>query len=367
MQKRLLLALLAFPCLLWYCQSSQPLPSGDVRFDPDEAPYPKLSDYAFFREISPETFLPSEGVLLYEPITPLFTDYAHKARYVWMPDSVQASVAEDGRLQFPDNSVLIKHFYYPADFSQPGQGRDLVETRLLMKRRGEWDAYTYVWNESDTEAELNLVGDFKTVHWKDETGQARTVEYAVPNKNQCKSCHNQQKKLLPIGPKVRHLNAELQYPDGRAENQLRRWQAEGKLVAGDWAEQYAALADWEEPGSGSLEARALAYLEVNCGHCHHPKGPAHTTGLYLGRDFADRPAQLGICKSPVAAGKGSGGRSFGIRPGHPEQSILLYRMQAEDPGVMMPEIGRAVPHEEGIALIREWIEAMPGDCPGEGT
>jgi len=46
---------------------------------------------------------------------------------------------------------------------------------------------------------------------------------------------------------------------------------------------------------------------------------------------------------------------------------LLYRMQAEDPGVMMPEIGRAVPHEEGIALIREWIEAMPGDCPGEGT
>ena len=136
MPKRLLL-LLAFPCLLWYCQSSQPLPSGGVHFDPDEAPYPKLSDYGFFRAISPEAFSPNEGVLLYEPITPLFTDYAHKARYVWMPDSVQASVAEDGRLQFPDNSVLIKHFYYPADFSQPSQGRDLVETRLLMKRDGE--------------------------------------------------------------------------------------------------------------------------------------------------------------------------------------------------------------------------------------
>jgi hypothetical protein len=84
--------------------------------------------------------------------------------------------------------------------------------------------------------------------------------------------------------------------------------------------------------------------------------------LYLGTDFLDRPAHLGICKSPVAAGKGSGGRQFGIHPGQPDRSILVYRMEANDPGVMMPEIGRAVAHEEGVALVREWIEGLEGGC-----
>jgi hypothetical protein len=31
---------------------------------------------------------------------------------------------------------------------------------------------------------------------------------------------------------------------------------------------------------------------------------------------------------------------------------------------MMPEIGRAVPHKEGIALVREWILKLEGNCGG---
>lgn len=345
---------------LWQCRTAPA--TGAVQFDPAAVPYPRLSDYAFFHSLGKDGAVPNTGVLPYEPITPLFTDYAHKARYVWMPDSVQATVDAEGRVVFPDHTVLIKTFYYPADFRQPDQNRDLVETRLLMKRDAKWDAYTYVWNATDTEAELNLVGGFKEVNWSDEQGLARTVEYAIPNKNQCKSCHNQNKVLLPIGPKVRNLNRTYTYADGTSDNQIERWQATGKLAAGGWAAQFAPLADWADPASGTVAERALAYLEVNCGHCHHPEGPAHTTGLYLGTDFLSRPAQLGICKSPVAAGKGSGGRQFSIQPGQPDRSILVYRMEANDPGVMMPEIGRAVAHEEGVALVREWIEGLEGGC-----
>lgn len=350
----------ALTALLWQCHTPQSV--GAVHFDPAAAPYPKLSGYAFFKTLSEQGLTANTGVLPYEPVTPLFTDYAHKARHVWMPDSVQATVDADGRLAFPDNTVLIKTFYYPADFRKPAQDWDLVETRLLMKRDGEWDAYTYVWNDTGTEADLNLVGDFKDITWTDEQGQARTVEYVVPNKNQCKSCHNQNKVLLPIGPKARHLNAPYPYPDGTTANQIKRWQATGKLAAGNWAVQFAPLADWDDPASGTVAERAMAYLEINCGHCHHPEGPAHTTGLYLGTDFMGQPAQLGICKSPVAAGKGSGGKQFSVYPGQPDRSILVYRMEADDPGVMMPEIGRAVPHKEGIALVREWIEGLDGGC-----
>jgi hypothetical protein len=69
-----------------------------------------------------------------------------------------------------------------------------------------------------------------------------------------------------------------------------------------------------------------------------------------------------MCKPPVAAGQGTGDRRFGIVPGHPEDSILIYRMESMDPGAMMPELGRAVVHAEGVGLIAEWVRSLPGDC-----
>ena len=37
---------------------------------------------------------------------------------------------------------------------------------------------------------------------------------------------------------------------------------------------------------------------------------------------------------------------------------MVYRMKSLDPGVMMPELSRSLPDEEGIALIEAWIAAM---------
>lgn len=70
------------------------------------------------------------------------------------------------------------------------------------------------------------------------------------------------------------------------------------------------------------------------------------------------PMALGIGKAPVAAGKGSGGRLYSIVPGKPDESILLYRIESVDPGVMMPEMGRRLAHKEGVELVRQWILEM---------
>jgi uncharacterized repeat protein (TIGR03806 family) len=331
-----------------------------VSLQADALPYKKLSEYGFFKG-PPAGMAANDRVVPYELITPLFTDYAHKARYVWMPEGTSATVDEEGTVQFPDQSVLIKTFYYPADFSDVTGKKDLVETRLLVKTEGKWDAYTYIWNDNQSDAQLSLVGGYKDVQWKDEAGQPQEVQYVIPNKNQCKSCHNLDNKVQPIGPKARNLNQVIRYPDGAERNQLDYWQETGLLKAGDWKTDFPAVADWEDPESGSLHERALAYLDVNCAHCHNERGPAHTTGLYLTYHQTD-PGKLGVCKTPVAAGKGSGGRKVGIQPGDPEASILLFRMEENDPGIMMPEIGRVRPHMEGIQLVREWIEAMEGDC-----
>lgn len=355
--RQLLYSLLVVcPLLVTSCQKPIPEAARPVVLDMDALPYPKLSDYGFFKGAL-HALEPNARVVPYTLITPLFTDYAHKARFLWMPEGVQGTVDTQGTIDFPDQSVLIKNFYYPADFRKPAKNWDMVETRLLIKNKGQWEAYTYVWNASDTDADFIQVGDIKPVSWKDEQGVAQHVDYIVPNKNQCKSCHNINNTFQPIGPKVRNLNSTLTYQDGVERNQIDYLQTLGYLKKGDYRQQFAPVADWDDPHSGTLNARALAYLDINCGHCHNPNGPAHTTGLYL-TAYQHNPALLGVHKPPVAAGKGSGNRHFGIEPGRPDASILLYRMQSNDPGEMMPELGRAIAHEEGVSLIREWIAHM---------
>jgi len=71
---------------------------------------------------------------------------------------------------------------------------------------------------------------------------------------------------------------------------------------------------------------------------------------------------FGRCKMPIAAGTGTGNRKYGIVPGKPDESIFIFRMASTNPAVMMPELGRSLPHTEGVTLIESWIETLEGDC-----
>ena len=46
-----------------------------------------------------------------------------------------------------------------------------------------------------------------------------------------------------------------------------------------------------------------------------------------------------------------------VVPGAPDKSVLLGRIEANDPDVRMPPIARNIVDEAGAALIREWIAA----------
>jgi len=118
---------------------------------------------------------------------------------------------------------------------------------------------------------------------------------------------------------------------------------------------------WRAGADDDLEHRARSYLDINCGHCHNPHGAADTSGLFLyGAETSAR--RLGVCKPPIAAGRGTGGRRVSVMPGEPDASILIFRVGDTDPGIMMPELGRATVHEEGLALLRRWVESLPGVC-----
>ena len=344
------------------------LPSGEDYPD-------KLSAWGVLR-LQDGQLQPAAGVLPYDLNTPLFTDYAHKLRTVWMPTGRSAQYAE-ARFDYPVGSVLSKTFYYPRDtqgrlLRREQQGAEavelkrvrLIETRILLRQEQGWVALPYVWDEAQREATLDWAGASFDLELHDERGEVLAVDYQVPDANQCAGCHEEQagKGIQPLGPKARQLNKDFAYAGGTA-NQLQRWQTAGLLqgLPTDLAE-VPQNALWGKPRAGeSLAAQARSYLDANCAHCHSREGPGRTSGLYLDPDTPLGIA-YGLCKQPVAAGKGSGDRLVDIHPGAPEKSVLSFRLHSTDPSIMMPELGRSSAHREGLELIDRWIASLDGEC-----
>lgn len=326
-----------------------------IQLPAPDKPFEKLSDYQFF-EGELADLKPAARVLPYDLNSPLFSDYAHKARFVWMPEGKSANYTTEHVLDFPEGAVLIKNFYYQNEEGNADKGKRIMETRLLINRKEEWEAIGYIWNEEQTEAYHEVVGDIKEVNWTDGTGKPRFVNYIIPNKNQCKGCHAYDGKQKPIGPKVRNLNKQYAYANGEM-NQLEKWVKMGYLSGYQMDANHPKVATWDDANTGSMHDRALAYLDINCGHCHNTKGAANTSGLHLVADN-ELDLTMGVYKATVSAGAGTGDLQYSIVPNHPEASIMVYRMNSTNPGAMMPEVGRRLVHDEGVALISDWIKNM---------
>jgi hypothetical protein len=141
-------------------------------------------------------------------------------------------------------------------------------------------------------------------------------------------------------------------------NQLSYLAAADRLEGLPVVNTIAKLPQFDDPRSGSVERRARAWLDVNCAHCHNPRGTARTSGLDLRWEQGD-PGGLGVWKTPVAAGHGSGGRMYDVVPGKPDESILVYRLESQDPSIMMPNVGRRLVFETAVNLVREWVQHLP--------
>jgi len=272
---------------------------------------------------------------------------------------------ETRAFEFPTGAVIIKNFFYWNDARDHSKGRKILETRLLARENDQWKALEYIWNDEQTDAVLEVAGASFSHAWLDARGKKQRIEYIAPNLNQCKGCHAYDGTFVPIGITARQLNRV-----ESGENQLLVWQKAGHLRLPEGFDPKTAprLTDYRAkhplPGQsssterlGHLNAAARSYLDANCAHCHNPHGPANTSGMFL-EVWQKDPERLGIGKAPVAAGRGSGKRRFGIVPGKPNESILVYRMESDDPGIRMPELGRQLMDREGVALIRAWIQGM---------
>ena len=286
---------------------------------------------------------PAAGLIPYAPNAPFWSDNAVKQRFMALPDGQDINVASDGDFMFPVGSVLVKHFRL---------GTRLVETRLLMRHDdGSWAGYTYEWNVQGTDA-TRVVGG-KSV-------QVAGQSWLFPSETQCLSCHTEAAGRA-LGLELAQLNGSLTYAvTGRTANQLVTLDALHMLepALGAPPEELPVMPD-PFGSSGSLDARARAYLHTNCSHCHRPGGP---TPVDMDLRYATPLAGTKACDVvPVRDLGVAGARRIAVTgTDRAARSLLVVRSSLTDADAMPPLQPRVV-DAAGVALLTEWVNAL-GSC-----
>ena len=312
---------------------------------------------------------PSLNVIPYEPASSLFTDYAHKKRFVWMPQGVKANfIANNKALDLPVGAALIKTFYY--DNVQPDNTTRILETRLMIRKTTGWIFADYVWNTEQTEAFLDLQGSFVPIAWKDENNVIKNTDYRIPNSAQGAICHkfkdevngNEVTTYIPIGIKPQNLNFNYSY-NGVTENQLTKWVKLGYLENNfSLPSQENTTVDYND-NSKSIELRARSYVDANCSHCHENNRHCdyrpmrfafNSTGLPNGTGHTN----MGVCVDTEDLQDLPPALSKIVTPGNVNRSMLFYRINTTNETYRMPLHGRTVIHDEGVALIQQWINSL---------
>ena len=334
---------------------NNPVQISPVNFDIEAMPYPSLSDYNFF-EGDMKDLNPVYGVLPYDLISPLFSDYAKKKRFVWMPEGSKANYVNDySILDFPVGTILVKNFYY--ENTLPNHDTRILETRLQIKKSTGWVFANYKWNDEQTEATFDLNGSFVAVDFM-EKGTQKSVNYVIPSAAQCLTCHKSDDDVpLPIGPKPQNLNLKIDYTSGQM-NQLEKWVEMGYLN-NDFPSNINSMVNFNDD-TQPLELRVRSYLDVNCAHCHSDNRHCDYRPVRFAFHESLDLTNLGVCVE--------GNEIFDqaitkiVSPGNSERSILSVRMNSVAPDLRMPLLGRTIRHEEGIDLIEQWIASLSNVC-----
>lgn len=305
----------------------------------------RLSDTGLFSSV--ESLTPAAGVVPYSVVAEPWMDGASARRWVAIPG--QATIGLDDEdppaTQFPAGTVFIKHLF----LRETSENRPVrLETQLMHFENGEWNPYSYLWNESETDAVL------VAPHGADreigsEAGVART--WHAGSVNECRLCHNAGAGVI-LGFTAKQLNRSRHADD--LAHQFTSLAAQGVLsepanlssLRGEFVDPHDATAD--------LDDRARSYLHTNCGLCHNRQGPA-TISFYAHRDYPFD--ELRITKRPAVG-------SFGIQtpqliaPGDPYSSVILYRISKLGYG-RMPYIGTRVVDSRGVELLEAWVKSLP--------
>ena len=333
--------------------NGQHVETSPVVYEIDQQLFPLLSQYNFFEGVLKD-LNPVYGVIPYEPISALFVDYAHKKRFIWMPEGAKANYVNDySTLDFPVGTILIKNFYY--DNVQPHNTTKILETRLMLKQSNGWQFANYLWNEEQTEASLDLTGRNIPVEWI-ENGETKNVTYRVPSAAECYTCHKTGETSSPIGPKPQNLDRNYPFATG-LQNQLEKLIDFGYLN-NNLPFSISSVVNWEDT-SQPIDLRVRSYVDINCAHCHFDDGHCNYRPMRFAFHENEDLTNMGVCVEPEEL---FDGLNDIVSPRDPNRSMLYFRISTTMQQRRMPLLGRTLVHQEAVEMIEEWINSLTITC-----
>jgi uncharacterized repeat protein (TIGR03806 family) len=287
----------------------------------------KLSDYNIYQGNLSDLIV-TEDYNIYELSSPFFSDYAEKQRLIKIPNGTLMNVVDDGLLDFPEGTIIVKTFYYFNDKRDETKGKKVIETRLLIKENNDWKTATYLWNDEQTDANLISAGLNKAVNWIAETGEAKAISYHIPSNAECATCHQSSGKIMPIGPKVRNLNIDV-IRSNVTQNQLIYLQSEG-VLSSVTPTDFGTMPNYRNTNL-TLDARSRAYLDINCAACHNENGFAANSVYNF--NYTESIENTGILNN---------------------KNRIIQQIEIGE----MPQSGAALVHTEGLELIKSFVESL---------
>ncbi|MEX1075964.1 MAG: PQQ-dependent sugar dehydrogenase, partial [Pirellulales bacterium] len=223
----------------------------------DQPPFPtKLSQSGLFADVAKHRM--AEGVIPYEPASPLWSDGTHKARFFALPKTMKQGsnivpakigVTNGRGWNFPDGTVLVKSFALQAVEDDPSTRR-WIETRFMLKEQGEWAGYSYEWNDEQTDAVLVAAAgkdrdfEIKTADLEKHADGVKMQQWHYPSRTECMVCHSRASNYV-LGLCTVQLNRDYDYKAvlgvGHAtDNQLRTLEHLDLLEVNWWGDTTAA-------------------------------------------------------------------------------------------------------------------------------
>ncbi len=336
--------------------SHENVPAGGLyRLVPNETSstaqeFPKLlSETGMFQSVEDHQVM--DALLPYSVIVPEWLDGAKADRFLCLPDEeARFSFAPRRGWTFPDGTVAIQTI-----FDGEGKQARRIESRILKKEQNEWAAYSYLWNEEQTDASLVSADGFE----KEINGR----KWKVPSRSDCMVCHSRAANFV-LGLQTPQMNRDHDYGGGYVRNQLELMNDLGFFLRSATGKRNSTLRGpaEEQPrltdpfdSSALIDLRARSYLHATCAHCHVESGGGNAS-MDL-RDFVDFERFNVIGVAPKHSDQGLGKSALLIAPGDPSNSVLVNRCVKTGPG-KMPPMGSLLPDSRAVAMLMEWVAGV---------
>jgi uncharacterized repeat protein (TIGR03806 family) len=311
----------------------------------------RLSQTGVYRDLPSLTV--NRGIIPYDLAVAFWSDGARKQRWAAVPGG-RIGFAPSGEWRFPPGTVFVKTFELPTDEGNPQVTRQL-ETRLLVVGKGGVYGVVYKWRPDGSDADLLPGSLSEDISIREASGGTHQQTWYYPSREDCMKCHNSNAGGV-LGLKTRQMNQDFTYPGGVTDNELRAWNHLGLFEPRLDEAQISQLPKLATPtdASRSLEDRARSYLDANCSQCHRPGG---TVASFDAR--YDSPLdQQELVDGPVLITEGID-RPRIIAPHDVWRSIAFMRVNTTG-DIRMPPVGRQTIDPQGVALLSEWINSLPG-------